>query len=183
MKFKCFLVKHRFWKLIGKGLFSMENTFSNIPTLFEMYSVNFSLICCMDMCTCINLNSSGSPVFGRLELFGTLFSEASSNKSECIFRLWQIQNRDHESYKSAWLPHPRLCFFFMWYPDLFGLVPRQHNCYKVAACLSLVQQRIRSQCATGVGLVLSVLNAACANPVCVVDRERPVLCLIPHHIG
>lgn len=48
VKFECFLVEHHFGKLVGKGLFAMENTFSNIPTLSEMYSVNFNVICCME---------------------------------------------------------------------------------------------------------------------------------------
>ena len=43
-------------------------------------------------------------------------------------------------------------FFFMWYACLVALVPRLHIVIIVAARLSLVQQCIRSQCATGVRL-------------------------------
>jgi hypothetical protein len=44
VKFEWFLVEHHFGKLVGKGLF----TFSYIPTLSEMYSVNCNVTCCME---------------------------------------------------------------------------------------------------------------------------------------
>ena len=118
-------------------------------------------------------------MFGHLELYGTLFSEVSSKRSAVPQALTDAKLEGLFS-KSVWLSHRILCFC-MWYLDLLVLVTQATHCNnKVAACLSLVEPRIGSQCVTGVWLKLSVLNAVCANLICLVVRERPVLCLIPH---
>ena len=93
--------------------------------------------------------------FDCLELFGTVFSEASSNKSGLIFRLCQMQNRDHLSYllKIGLVIAPNTVVPFSSGTQTHLVLYPGCIIVNEAACLSLVRQYmyIRNQCATSDG--------------------------------